>query len=124
MLDSLPPELLGVAFAFLKPLDTMPLTRCSQHWRGTLEKVYWKPLFLQDFGRPTREVEETLDGGGVVRVDVDIPHTTWRGRYRFLWQDLRARVRAALEARRRVGVQRASLQDARFPRRCISALRE
>jgi hypothetical protein len=111
MLDSLPPELLGVAFAFLKPLDTMPLTRCSQHWRGTLEKVYWKPLFLQDFGRPTREVEETLDGvGGVVRVDVDIPHTTWRGRYLSYptsrgRKRVRARVRAALKARCRVGVQ-------------------
>ena len=110
-LDSLPPELLGVAFAFLKPLDTMPLTRCSQHWRGTLEKVYWKPLFLQDFGRPTRELEETLDGvGGVVRVDVDIPHTTWRGRYLSYptsrsRKRVRARVRAALKARCRVGVQ-------------------
>ena len=36
---------------------------------------------------------------GVSGVDVDIPHTTWRGRYRFLWQDLGARVRAELEAR-------------------------
>ena len=61
---------------------------------------------------------------GVSGVDLDIPHTTWRGRYHFLWQDLRARVRAALEARRRVGVQRASLQDARFPRRCTSVPRE
>ena len=122
----MPPEVLGVAFCFLEPLDMLPLTECSRQWRDTdFDNVYWKPVFLHDFSRPTREVEETLDGvGGVVRVDVDIPHTTWRGRYRFLWQDLRARVRAALEARRRVGVQRASLQDARFPRRCISALRE
>ena len=190
-LDSLPPEVLGVALAFLRPRDMMPLTECSRQWRDMdIDTAYWKPFFLKDFGSPPREDESlrartdrllheagrielsvfsdfshsvertgTLNGDvralaaavnffdlnftsllatlaalevkvfgapatGVSGVDLDIPHTTWRGRYHFLWQDLRARVRAALEARRRVGVQRASLQDARFPRRCTSVPRE
>lgn len=193
-LDSLPPEVLGVAFCFSQPLDMMPLTECSRQWRDMdLDTTYWKPVFLKDFSSPPRHWSEddslrartdrllheadrrdlaifsdfsysvertgTLNGDvralaaavravdlnftsllstlaalevkvfgapatGVSGVDLDIPHTTWRGRYHFLWQDLRARVRAALEARRRVGVQRASLQDARFPRRCTSVPRE
>ena len=193
-LESLPPEVLCVAFGFLEPLDMLPLTECSRQWRDMdVDTAYWKPVFLKDFGSPPRHWSEdeslrartdrllheagrmelaifsdfshcvertgTLNGDvralaaavkfgdlkftsllatlaalevkvfgapatGVSGVDVDIPHTTWQGRYQFLWQDLRARVRAALEARRRVGVQRASLQDARFPRRCTSVPRE
>ena len=70
-LDSLPPEVLGVAFGFLQPLDMMPLPECSRQWRDTdFDNVYWKPVFLQDFSRPTREVEETLDG------DSDESHET------------------------------------------------
>ena len=70
-LDSLPPEVLGVALAFLRPSSMMPLTECSRQWRDTdFDNVYWKPVFLQDFSRPTREVEETLDG------DSDESHET------------------------------------------------
>ena len=39
-------------------------------------------------------------------------------------RERRGLVPELLEARRRVGVQRASLQDARFPRRCTSVPRE
>ena len=58
-LDSLPPEVLGVAFCFSQPLDMMPLTECSRQWRDMdLDTTYWKPVFLKDFSSPPRHWSE------------------------------------------------------------------
>ena len=92
-LDSLPPEVLGVAFCFLLPSGLMPLTECSRQWRDTdFDNVYWKPVFLQDFGRPTREVEEWHGTFG----------WAWQQRYYSYYLDLQDRVRAVLKELRRV----------------------
>ena len=93
-LDSLPPELLGVALAFLRPRDMMPLPECSRQWRDTLDNVYWKPLLLNDFGCAV--VEEML---------LDNSDQTWQQRYYFHFLFLQNRVRRVLRARRRVGGQ-------------------
>ena len=55
-LDSLPLEVLGVALAFLRPRDMMPLTECSRQWRDMdVDTAYWKPVFLKDFDSPPHE---------------------------------------------------------------------
>ena len=109
-LDSLPPEVLGVAFCFLLPSGLMPLTKCSRQWRATdLDTVYWKPRFLLDFGCAL-----------VVEEMFFLSYPSWQQRYNSQHLFLQIRVREVLGDLRRVRVR--SVQSLSASRRLAEQL--